>query len=179
MRRHVLPALGDRRLSEIGPRDIARFANDLRMKGLSRNSVRLALAPLKALLATAFEKEVIRRNPAENVRTARPTASDEAPRAKALTEEELRALLAEIPEPWTLFFAFLAQTGLRIGEALALRWADVDFGARRSRVARVGRSPNGVPPTNPAMPGWRRRPWRGESRDVARGKPSGIPCREV
>src|SRR4051812_31013182 len=35
MQRHVLPALGQRRLSEIGPRDIARLANDLRAKGLS------------------------------------------------------------------------------------------------------------------------------------------------
>ena len=55
---------------------------------------------------------------------------------KALTEEELRRLLAEIPSEWRLFFEFLAHTGLRIGEAIALRWSDVDLGQRRLLVRR-------------------------------------------
>jgi integrase len=57
-------------------------------------------------------------------------------RAKALTENELRALLAEVPDEWRLFFELLAHTGLRIGEAIALTWADVDFGKRRVNVRR-------------------------------------------
>src|SRR5439155_11533041 len=58
------------------------------------------------------------------------------PQAKALTENELRALLAEVPAEWQLFFEFLAHTGLRIGEAVALTWADVDFGGRRVHIRR-------------------------------------------
>jgi integrase len=38
----------------------------------------------------------------------------------------LRLLLLFTPERWRLFFQFLAQTGLRIGEAIELRWRDVD-----------------------------------------------------
>jgi integrase len=136
MERHVLPVLGDRRLSDIGPRDIAKLAHGLRDKNLSRNTVRLALAPLKALLATAFEEEVIRRNPAANVRIARPGTADAMTKPKALTEEELRALLTEMPDQWRHFFTFLAQTGLRIGEALALQWSDVDFGTQHIHVRR-------------------------------------------
>jgi integrase len=45
------------------------------------------------------------------------------------------APLATPPE-WRLLVEFIAQTGLRIGEALALRWADIDFGRRRLRVYR-------------------------------------------
>jgi Phage integrase family len=55
---------------------------------------------------------------------------------KALTEEELGRLLAEIPAQWRLFFDLLAATGLRIGEAVALRWCDVDFDRRRVLVRR-------------------------------------------
>ena len=55
---------------------------------------------------------------------------------KALTEDELRALLDEVPDEWRLFFELLAHTGLRIGEAVALTWADVDFGKRRLHVRR-------------------------------------------
>ncbi|HEX3805166.1 MAG TPA: tyrosine-type recombinase/integrase, partial [Gaiellaceae bacterium] len=39
-------------------------------------------------------------------------------------------LLAATPEPWRLFFEFLAETGLRIGEAIEVRWGDVDLGQR-------------------------------------------------
>src|SRR6476619_4146709 len=38
--------------------------------------------------------------------------------------------------PWGVFFRLLAMTGVRIGEALELRWRDVDFGAKRLRVRR-------------------------------------------
>jgi integrase len=56
-----------------------------------------------------------------------------------LAEEELRRLLDEIakePGDCRLFFEFLAHSGLRIGEAIALRWQDIDLGRRRVRVRR-------------------------------------------
>jgi integrase len=39
-----------------------------------------------------------------------------------MTAAELRALLAELPAEWRLFFEFLAHTGLRIAEAIEVRW---------------------------------------------------------
>jgi integrase len=141
MRLHVLPTLGRRRLADLGPRDLKRLAAALRAKGLSENSVRLALAPLKAMLADAFEDEVIRRNPAAGVSVTKPRADiddggDEQPKVKALTGDELARLLAEIPERHRLLFELLAVSGLRIGEALALQWRHIDFGRRRLLVRR-------------------------------------------
>lgn len=37
-------------------------------------------------------------------------------------------MLAELPERWWFFFAFLAEMGLRRGEAIELRWKDVEVG---------------------------------------------------
>lgn len=146
---------GRRRLAEIEPRDIKAYAKQLADRGLAPNTVRLALAPVKALFATAFEEGLIRVNPAANVRIIQPAATDADtdPHVKALTESELQALLEEIRCPrcstadtpptlceacerWRLFFSFLAHTGLRIGEAIALRWDDVDLGGRRVQVRR-------------------------------------------
>jgi integrase len=56
--------------------------------------------------------------------------------AKALTEEELGRLLDEVPGKWRLFFELLAQTGMRIGEAVAVRWSNVDFDRRQLKVER-------------------------------------------
>jgi integrase len=41
---------------------------------------------------------------------------------RVMNEEELRALLKQFPEQWRLFFWFLAATGLRISEAIAVQW---------------------------------------------------------
>ena len=45
-------------------------------------------------------------------------------------------MLAEVADEWRLFFEFLSHTGLRIGEAIALTWADIDFGKCRVHVRR-------------------------------------------
>ncbi len=56
-----------------------------------------------------------------------------------LTSEELKVLLGAVsehfPEHFTLFL-LLARTGMRIGEALALQWDDVDFDKRFIEVKR-------------------------------------------
>lgn len=141
MRLHVLPTLGRRRLADLGPRDIKRLAASLYAEGLADNSVRLALAPLRAMLADAFEEEEIRRNPAAGVKIGKPRDEIDAdgaerPKVKALTDDELARLLTEIPESFRLLFELLAVTGLRIGELLALQWQHIDFGRSRLLVRR-------------------------------------------
>src|SRR5262245_30769818 len=85
---------GRMQLAAIEPRDVKRYAATLAGRGLSPGSVRNALAPVRALLATAFEEGVIRSNPAAGLRIAqRIEASGEDSQAKALTEQELRAFL--------------------------------------------------------------------------------------
>ena len=128
-------------LSRIELRDMKEFARKLETEGLAPNTVRLAVAPVRALLATAVEEGLIRSNPAAGLRLAqrRPRATAAEEPVKALSEEELRDLLAAIarlaPE-WLLFFEFLTFSGVRIGEAVELRWKDIDLGVRTVGVHR-------------------------------------------
>src|SRR5919109_1417406 len=72
-------------------------------------------------------------------RPCRPCVGEgeEEPEAKAMTRGELARLLDELPEHWRLFHALLAETGLRVSEALGLEWSDVEFGGvPRLRVRR-------------------------------------------
>jgi integrase len=120
-----------------------------RMPGrVSPATVRLAVAPVRALLATAFEEGLIRSNPAAGVRIAQRVEEDGAvvEHAKALTEDELVALVEATPAEWRLLVEFLAATGLRISECLALRWSEVDFGRRRVLVRRRLRGGSFGPP---------------------------------
>jgi integrase len=149
--RDALPFFGRMRLSHIRPLDIKEYAASIEKRGVAAGTVRLSLAPVKALLADALEEDLIRSNPTAGVRITTGEApatslddDEDEEQAKALGEEELAAFLATLSaDPlekgwpaWRLFFEFLAHTGLRIGEAIALKWGDVDLGERQVRVRR-------------------------------------------
>lgn len=89
-------------------------------------TVRRYYAPLRAMLATAYEEDLIVRNPAAGVRVI---VEDKRPaRRKRLTPEETRHLLAEIPAAFADLTYLIAATGLRISEAFALAWSDFATG---------------------------------------------------
>jgi integrase len=107
---------------------------------LAVSTVRGHVAAVKVLLATAVEDDLIRHNPASGVRVTRSETPvlelDTAEQRRALDSDELARFLTACPEEWEPFFRLLAMTGLRISEAIELRWRDVDFGAKRLRVRR-------------------------------------------
>lgn len=134
----AIPFFGRRRLAEIEPRDIKALARRLSDRGLAPATVRVIIAPVRALFATAAEDGLIRSNPCAGIRLAgrRPPGEEPEDSKRALTEEQLVRVIEETPEQWRLLVRFLAQTGLRIGELIALRWEDIDLGARRVKVRR-------------------------------------------
>jgi hypothetical protein len=66
---------------------------------MARNTVRLRVAPLKALFATAFEEGLIRSNPSAGLRLGRTLAEAPLKETHALAEGELRRVLDQVPEP--------------------------------------------------------------------------------
>ncbi len=56
--------------------------------------------------------------------------------AKAWTPDEVVRLLSNLPDSGRVFCAFLLETGLRIGEAVEVRWKDTSLGTRELRVRR-------------------------------------------
>ncbi len=135
----AIPFFGSMPMSSLRPTDMKSYAQRVASTGVSANTVRLALAPVRALLATAVEDGLIRSNPAAGLRLSHTTIKphvDEVEKVKALSEDELRALLAEVPEEHLLLVEFIAQTGVRVSEALGLRKGDIDFGRRRVKIRR-------------------------------------------
>jgi integrase len=138
LQRHALPFFGPMKLAEVEPRDVKRFIGQLIGLGLTSNSVRRRMAPVRTLFATAVEDGLIRSNPTSRIRIPRSPAdrTDDQEPAKALTEHELARLLDEVPREWRLFVEFLAHTGLRFSEAIGIRWSDIDVEGQRLRVRR-------------------------------------------
>jgi integrase len=133
---HALPTWSTWKLAEVEPADVRTLFLRLSGKGHSRATLKTLRAALSAMYATVAEDGILTLNPIRGVRIPNgETEDEEAKRAKALTREELRLLLAALPEEghWRLFFEFLAVTGLRIGEAVGLHWEHIDLG-QSSRV---------------------------------------------
>jgi len=96
---------------------------------LSDATIRNVLAPLRACLASAVREGLIRSNPARDVDLPhRPTAEEsEEEQVRSMTRSELDTLLALIPDRHRLMFRLLAATGLRISEAIALKWRHLEL----------------------------------------------------
>ena len=54
-----------------------------------------------------------------------------------MAETQLNDLFGQLPIHYKAFFMTLAMTGIRTGEALGLKWADVDFAEREVHVRRA------------------------------------------
>jgi integrase len=97
----------------------------------SRGTIRNILAALRGCLNHAVENGKLGANPATRLgRLLRDSNAVEQREADFLTAGELSLLLATCREFRPRYFAFvltLARTGLRLGEAAALKWADLDF----------------------------------------------------
>jgi integrase len=154
-------------LAAIRAQHVKAYAAQVAARGVARNTVRLAIAPVKAMLATAHEEGILRSNPAAGLRLGRAVSQAPVKTVHALTEDEVVLVLAEVPERHRLLVETLAQTGLRISELLALTKADIDFGRRRLSVSKrlsrgeldAPKSRNGVRMV-PLSPGLAQRLWK-------------------
>jgi integrase len=167
--RYAYPFLGKKQLGSIGPRDIAgwiawlcdaeeqgkRMAAEKREKAdtdakaakvkekphaLSDATIRRILSPVRACFATARREGVVRSNPCDDaVLPNRPGIEDDEDKAKAMTREELAMFLRVVPAKWRTAFRFLAATGVRWSEFIALRWGDlrIDGSSPHVRVRRA------------------------------------------
>jgi integrase len=117
-------------MTEVEPADLRDLLGQMRRDGRTTSEIKKTRAALSVMFATALEDGIVQSNPVLGVRIP-PPSEDEAPRddkAKALTRAELAILLAAIPSESRLFCTFLAHTGLRISEAVGLRWEHLDLG---------------------------------------------------
>jgi integrase len=132
--------LGPYKLQTITPLQIESFYADLldhgkaNGEGLSPKSVKNTHVVLRKALADAERLGIVPRNAAAAARG--PAA--QRPELTTWSSDELKAFLAVAAES-RLGYAFtvLATTGMRRGEALGLRWRDVDFDAMQIAVVQT------------------------------------------
>jgi integrase len=117
---------GDVRLARLTWQEIEQLYRAMRERGLGSGWVRRCATVLTQALELARKRGLIHGNPAKDA--ARPRTARTKPVAPS--PHELRTALADATrrdEEIADAVALLASTGMRKGELLALRWADVDL----------------------------------------------------
>ena len=105
---------------------------DLAAGGLGPSGIRQSVYLMSAILEHAVRSGRIRSNPTRGLALPRPRRRDHV----FLTHGQLAAL-ADAAGRWRLLVLVLGYTGLRWGEATALRVCDIDFTRRRIDVRRA------------------------------------------
>lgn len=131
--KHVLPKLGERPIQQIKPIEIQKLYAEIDLAPRTRHHVATVL---KACLQAAVDiGKLLQTNPAATIK--KPTAS-ESDVGQALEQEKIIALVEGFRGSTLFDFTFLmAFTGMRRGEALALRWRDFNPAAKTLRIERA------------------------------------------
>ena len=128
---HLIPGLGRIVLARLTPQQLQQFMNAKLEEGLSARTVHHCHAVLRTALEEAVRWGLVGRNVAKLVKPPRPKRSDIQP----LDPEQVRRLLETIRgHRLEALFTVALAVGLREGEALGLRWQDVDLDAGRISV---------------------------------------------
>lgn len=140
-RLYLSPALKHKELGAISRDDVKKLVYGLVSAGKSRNSVKAALTPLIEMFNHAVEDGHIAVNPAMRVlKRVHTEGTSRKGKADFLTREELGVLLHTCQEHFPDYYPFillLARTGLRLGEAIAVQWGDIDMHGRFIEVKRA------------------------------------------
>ncbi len=128
---HLVPALGERRISTLTSEDVASLVAALkRRKGtrgapLSNRRINMTLQVLRLCLDGAVRRGWLKKNPGRELETLREERTDPDPFS---LDEVTGFLTAGLRADWQRrYFEVAFFTGLRPSEQIGLRWGDIDW----------------------------------------------------
>lgn len=133
IRRHIVPAFGTMKLSKLDTPNVQALYTAKLQDGLKPSSIRYIHAVLHCALEKAVELRLIPRNLAASARPPKIRQEEITP----LDTEQARVLLqAAEGDRFECLHVLSLMCGLRMGEALGLKWSDIDLDAGTLRVHR-------------------------------------------
>jgi len=133
-----VPYLADKPMDKVTPGLMRKIVNDITWTSPVRrkNAIRL----VGSIFTQAVRDELITRNPVNSIPPTRVPKREIDPftRAEAdLMISKLYEVTSGLQQIYAAFFEFSFYTGMRPGEAIALRWSEVDKIKKTAKVCRI------------------------------------------
>ncbi|MEN3939243.1 tyrosine-type recombinase/integrase [Staphylococcus shinii] len=148
---HAKQQFGDRSIQTITKRDYQAFVDDISTQ-FSKNYVDSIVSSTNLIFKYALDMKIIAKSPIEGIKRAKfkPTVKDleqNSLQQKFLEKDELFEFLSVAKhhhKPLNSFelFTFLAYSGMRAGEVLALKWSDIDYEECTVSITKTYYNPN-------------------------------------
>ena len=134
----ILPILGDMPLSEVGNAAMKQFVDKCTAAGLAPKTIVSYCALVKLVVASAVNEEgdQIYKRTYNHDFIGLPIVDNNKLHRPTLTAQEVSNVISNANERYAVLFALLAGTGLRIGEALALKTTNIASDERTISVER-------------------------------------------
>lgn len=127
---YVFPIIGDLKMPDISAATLDSLILSLQGKGLSQSTLKITFSCLNAVFHRAFMTDVIEKNPMAKLQCPRGQKDKRPSAPQTLSTDDLQRIkdcLSAERLIWQVFTSILMETGCRKGEALALRWCDIDL----------------------------------------------------
>jgi integrase len=123
----IEPVLGGLPLGKVEGRHVAELVRVMRQDGRAEATIASALVVLRAVYRLARARRLVTRSPVDELDPAEKPQPTNGGAGRVLDETELDLLVRHVSDGSRSVVTLLAYTGLRISEALGLRWRDVDL----------------------------------------------------
>lgn len=129
---HIKPYIGEYKLKTINKQVCLNLRKQLQKNDISCSRINEVYKLLGAIFTMAVEDDLIIKSPIQGIKPLKNDNKEKASETihRALTEEEQKAFTDGLKAYGIWYyelFALLLLTGLRINEALALTWSDIDY----------------------------------------------------
>ena len=132
-RKHIAPALGHVRLSELDALTVQTFYQQKHTAGMLPQTVKRMHATLSKALSDAVKFKLVSTNVARDAERPKVTRTE----IQALNSEQVARLFdAAAGDRFECFYTIAVTCGLRAGENIGLQWADISFSDGTLRVRR-------------------------------------------
>lgn len=129
---HIIPPLGDVKLSALTPARLQKWKNEMSAKPISVVTKNNVYATFTALLNFGVKMDALQRNNLKTLGPFKDLEFTETKRFRYYTAEQFKTYIAAMPKSTleergvNVFFMTAFYTGARKGEINALKWTDID-----------------------------------------------------
>ena len=139
LKKHILPVLGEKKMKDITPAMVSALLLSMQGQGLANATCIKSYTILLSVFKMAYMQDHVEKNIMDKVERPKPRKDEEKKEIEAYTASELKKILEcleQEPLKWQALIWLLSDTGMRSGEAVGIKWEDIDFSTGKLTVHR-------------------------------------------